>query len=128
MGNLCEPIRKSTTNCIITITEIRKRFKRNDTIYYGCQAVHVDRTVLLTCGVYAISVDLGLSLRWLTTLADRTVILTCGVLQIQRTLKEHSPFPLSSSTNGKPYQRLPYLEVEENGLTRFIPIGACFPN
>jgi len=37
-------------------------------------------------------------------------------------------FPLDSSTNGQPYQRLPYLEVEDNGLTRFIPFGACFPN
>ena len=37
-------------------------------------------------------------------------------------------FPLDSSTNGQPYQRLPYLEVENNGLTRLIPIGACFAN
>ncbi|AES76506.1 transmembrane protein, putative [Medicago truncatula] len=46
----------------------------------GCQAAPVDRTVILTCGVYTISIDLGLSLRWLTALVDRTVILTCGVL------------------------------------------------
>jgi hypothetical protein len=40
----------------------------------------------------------------------------------------HSPSPLDSPTKGQPYQRLPYLEVEDNGLTRFIPLGACFPN
>jgi len=49
----------------------------------GCQAAPVDRMVILTCGVYTISVDLGISLRWLTTPIDRTVILLCGVLLIQ---------------------------------------------
>jgi len=29
----------------------------------SCQAVPVDHTVILTCGVYTISVDLGLSLQ-----------------------------------------------------------------
>jgi len=28
----------------------------------GCQAAPVDRTMILTCGVYTISVDLGISL------------------------------------------------------------------
>ena len=50
----------------------------------GCQATPIDRTMILTCGVYCISVDLGLSLRWLTAPAGHTVILTCGVLLIQR--------------------------------------------
>jgi len=50
----------------------------------GCQATPADRTKILTCGVYTISVDLGLSLRWLTASANRTVIHMCGVLPIQR--------------------------------------------
>ena len=45
-----------------------------------------------------------------------------------KALTTHSSSPLGSSTNGQPYQRLPYLEVEDNGITKFTPIGTCFPN
>jgi len=50
----------------------------------GCQSAPADHMAILTCGVYTILVDLGLSLRWLTAPGDRTVILTCGVFLIQR--------------------------------------------
>ncbi|AES77986.1 hypothetical protein MTR_7g022630 [Medicago truncatula] len=40
-----------------------------------------------------------------------------------RILIAHHLSPLGSSTNGKPYQCLPYQEVEDNVLTRFIPLG-----
>ncbi|AES99418.1 transmembrane protein, putative [Medicago truncatula] len=48
----------------------------------GCQATPAVRTMILTYGVYTISVDLGLSLRWLIALDDRTVILMCVILLI----------------------------------------------
>jgi len=48
------------------------------------QVAPADRTVNLMCEVYTISFDLGVSLRWLTAHVDRTVILTCGVFLIQR--------------------------------------------
>ena len=42
-----------------------------------------------------------------------------------RTLIAHSHSPLGSSTNGLPYQRLPYLEVKDNCVTR---IGFVTPS
>ncbi|KEH26383.1 hypothetical protein MTR_6g053470 [Medicago truncatula] len=66
----------------------------------GRQAAPADRTVIPTCGVYTNLVDLGHS--------------------------SHTLLPLDSSTNGKLYQRLPYQEVEDNGLIRFTPPGVCF--
>ena len=50
----------------------------------SCEFAPVDRTVVLTCGVYTISVDFGLSLQNLVTLVGHTAILTCGVLPPQR--------------------------------------------
>ncbi|KEH29836.1 hypothetical protein MTR_4g052640 [Medicago truncatula] len=52
--------------------------------FVSCQAAPVDRMMILTCRVYTIFVDLGLSLRWLTAPAHRILIFTCGVLLIQR--------------------------------------------
>jgi len=49
----------------------------------GCQVALADRTMIHTCGVYTISVNLGLSLGWLSADVDRLVILTCGVMLIQ---------------------------------------------
>jgi len=39
----------------------------------GCQAAPADRALILMCGVYTISVDLGLSLRWIIAPVDLTV-------------------------------------------------------
>ncbi|AES60203.1 hypothetical protein MTR_1g042230 [Medicago truncatula] len=50
----------------------------------GCQVAPADHTVILTCGVYNISVDFGLSLQCLVAHTGHTVILTCGVLLPQR--------------------------------------------
>jgi len=50
----------------------------------GCQAAPDDRMVILTCRVYTISVDFGLSLQYLVAPAGHTMILTCGVLPPQR--------------------------------------------
>ena len=50
----------------------------------NCQAAPADRTIILMCRVYAISVDFGLSLQCLVAPAGHTVILTCEVLPPQR--------------------------------------------
>ncbi|KEH33903.1 hypothetical protein MTR_3g053630 [Medicago truncatula] len=50
----------------------------------GCQVAHVDHTVILTCGVYTISVDFGLSLQYLVAPVGHTAIVTYGVLPPQR--------------------------------------------
>ncbi|AES74839.1 hypothetical protein MTR_6g013780 [Medicago truncatula] len=50
----------------------------------SCQAASVDCTMILTCGVYTISVDFGLSLQCLVAPAGHTVILTHRVLLPQR--------------------------------------------
>jgi hypothetical protein len=44
----------------------------------GCQAVPADHMVILTCRVYTISVDFGLSIQYLVVPAGHTVILMCG--------------------------------------------------
>jgi len=46
----------------------------------GRQVALVDRTAILTCGVYTISIDFGLSLQCLVAPADHSMVLTCGVL------------------------------------------------
>jgi len=46
----------------------------------GCQNATADRTAILMCGVYTISVDFRLSLQCLVAPSGHTAILTCGVL------------------------------------------------
>jgi len=71
-------------SCLVILSRLYKWWGRWHSNLVGCQVAPVDRTVILTCGVYTISIDLGLSLQWQTVSGHRFVILTCGVLLIQR--------------------------------------------
>jgi len=53
----------------------------------SCQAGPADHMVILTYGVYTISVDLGISLQCWVAPTGHIVILTCGVLLPRRQLK-----------------------------------------
>jgi len=48
------------------------------------------------------------------------MLLKVGPSMNLRTLIAHSPSPLDSSTNGQPYQCLPYQEVEDNGSIMMV--------